>query len=1428
MNSNFSNLSSKKSEQLYRMNSQVNTNLEDMEGEETPIKQELNEEDMYAMMDGEWDNDYDCGGAADIASYMYDMPQMPSNGPVIPPPVSTIISNRKKSDAPIPLMPVELHRGEEQVQVRPDFSFFNAVDPDQLSSSSVYQFQQSLSYEKEQPRQEIPSFLTDVDPVRIVHIAKKVESYIKPLYIEYNASQKGRPKKVSKKGSGRKTDGAWDVRDRFDVGYEMTQSQINEHLANNYYKYTSNDDSRYLITYVPFNVAKAKYMLENSGHYKETMDDVFSDESLNCLRRMVTTSPNGLMKCRFHPSRAYRNNEELKSRDSQGRMFAVQAVGPQGIKKEIRAELFLNIMSEVDLENCHFRIIGRIAKNKFNMNPNVVIDYIENREERIAEIIAVNPTKTRADVKEALLSILNGSKGKMLEFTHTPFLVDLHNQCIDIRDNIVKSNPKLYAEFAKINESAFRSRWKAWKKNEDDPNKKKYGEPWKKNAAASTMSHYLLSEENKIIKEARVFFEEKGVIKNDACMPCFDGLYVRFDEDGEIAKMIPELEERINKDDVTGIKYKFKLKNVDSPAFDHDEALRSDRFKTSFDKVMKEGIKLEIKGKGFKKRMRRFKGFSKVFRKATGLELTSSTINICQQRLMDYGPILEIVDILMIRSIMGSGKTFNTYKWLEEQIAKNKDLRVMVVSFRRSIENKYGEDLAHLGFENYLHLDPKGGLSSEEHPRLIVQVNSLKRVSGKYDVLLLDEVSYTFDIVHGFCSDKSQVYETLKSYVKHTPKILCLDAYLTDANVEYMRDLRDEKKIAVVENKKTKDNGKTYVFDYEQFMAKISKKVDDNKRIAIVSNSLQFLENKIAPILDNAFTGTDKKYLIISSEAMKDKTKEEQDAIINKNNWGKYDVVAYTPTVTAGISFEETGVFDSIFGYFCNKSATADIGTQMLFRIRYPICTDYTLHFNSIMDHDVFDTSDEGLDIIIYRYIVLEEQCKHKFLADLVKQQKVRFEPFNRKYDDIAQYNLLKDWLRKKMTSYNNYPAVMLYYLDVQGYPLHSYEVTDAEIQYSNSAAKIHNKIIADAKVIRVEAELQDYLDAPDIEGFKFRELRKKERKTRADKISMKRYQISTLLGDKTFEEVFTDDEDKLAHVLRDLKYMYLDRSDKCLDLDREDDCLEVNNKTLIEAVWERVMNNRHHLEILQHDQGQRDFWLEIFLGLCAVEALGFKNHNDFATRLYTGKGENKRFLEDLGLEKMVESVTDHDEIVKALLYKYDMTEWRENVLKCGVASINSIIKYCGRKVVILGSEARLLPLFTAKTIAEAPELHQPSLIAMWKEQQRKAREPEKKKTSLEKKRARQLKKNATARANRKKSKKQLEKEKKDRADEKERKRIDREQKKKDKEAEKERKRIVREQKKKDKAAEKERKRIVREQKRIAREQKKKDKVAKK
>ncbi|RCH83553.1 hypothetical protein CU098_003881, partial [Rhizopus stolonifer] len=54
---------------------------------------------------------------------------------------------------------------------------------------------------------------------------------------------------------------------------------------------------------------------------------------------------------------------------------------------------------------------------------------------------------------------------------------------------------------------------------------------------------------------------------------------------------------------------------------------------------------------------------------------------------------------------------------------------------------------------------------------------------------------------------------------------------------------------------------------------------------------------------------------------------------INLENWSNYDIIGYTPTIVAGISYEEN-YFDKIFGYFINSSSCAEMTLQQLFRVR--------------------------------------------------------------------------------------------------------------------------------------------------------------------------------------------------------------------------------------------------------------------------------------------------------------------------------------------------------------------------------------------------------------------------------------------------------------------------------------------------------------
>ncbi|MCP4392746.1 MAG: hypothetical protein GY804_00480 [Alphaproteobacteria bacterium] len=1239
---------------------------------------------------------------------------------------------------------------DQQPEEPMDSACFNDIDPMQGQFEEPSCDQQLEEFEE--PDECIEQEECNMQP-REPFMPRHWVSYKKPDKKPFIANRIPRVPKENKNCHGYKDDGAWDVRDRFDRGYVMSDNQTLNHVVNVHYKYLSRVRNKYpVIAYETFNVEKVKHIIANHELYHTLYGDAFKPSTINKLKKLLVLAPNGYLKTYYQYSTAYRTSSVLKSRSGNGRLFALNFIGLQNLKREVRAEICLGIMCEVDLENCHFRIIARIS-GQFDIKLPVIMDYINNREDRLQELIALNPGKTRSDIKETLLAILNGGKQKMEELHHNQFIVDLYNECIDLRDAIVQKDPELYHEFERINNRVFKKRWDAWIINENTQGSKKYGEPWKKNAVASTLSHYLLSEESRIIEQIRAFYEEKGIIKNDGYMNCFDGIYLPYDTDGEIERLVPELEELMNKDDTSGVRYIVKMKNVDSPMFDNDTGLRSEALKATYWGLTKNGYNKDVKCGGFNRRMNVAKGFCKSYRKKIGLGLTTATLKLRQKYLPAYMPLMRTADILCVRSIMGSGKTYNTYKMLDEMIAENDKLRVLIVSFRRTIEKKYGDDLRSRGFENYEDIDGDHGYKSEEHPRLIVQINSLRKVTGEFDVLILDEVSYTVDTIFGHCEDKEKVYRNLKCYIRDTKKLLFLDAYLTDANVNYIKAVRPESPMIVMENRKTKDIGRSFSCDYGQFLSRITTKLEENKKIVVVSTSKNFVNNRLKALLDDKFTGTDKKYLLITSDAIPNTTKSEQDEIRNKKNWGKYDVVAYTPTVTAGISYEEEGVFDTIFGYFNNKSASADIAAQMLFRVRHPICRDYTLFFKESGDEGKYDTSDEGIKAFIHKYIILGD----KFLNDWDMSQLIHplleYDPTTRQYTDEAQYQLLIDWFRKRHNSYNNFGAMLLYYLDVQGYPWSSYDISGNEFVQTQINMEENTRIMKEAAVLKIKADHKEYLEAPDITYEEMHELLDKERKTTSDKISLVRYVVDKLLGDKILEQVFENKPKELQAVIRNKTNLYMDRNDIGL--------LGLKGKDLSDAVFERIGDNVTIDKSEQHKQDERDFWLRKYIALMAAKGMGFDNHSDYTTTLFAKKKEeNTRELKDMDIEGLLDTIKEHDDVMSLLFGNRSMEKWEEEIRNYKVTTINALLRPCGRKVVINGSEVRLIPLFTPLTEEEAPHLHQTVIKSEWMIRKKKRaaerideEEEEKKKIADERKEARRIRRNKKRVQDRKKKK---------------------------------------------------------------------------
>src|SRR5205085_6905486 len=90
--------------------------------------------------------------------------------------------------------------------------------------------------------------------------------------------------------------------------------------------------------------------------------------------------------------------------------------------------------------------------------------------------------------------------------------------------------------------------------------------------------------------------------------------------------------------------------------------------------------------------------------------------------------------ILALRAACAAGKTVGIRPYLEAHPA----LRVLIVANRVSLANKSYDSLQDLGYRIYLDEQLKKGMIFDE-PLLIVSYNSMWKVIGEYDLVILDE-----------------------------------------------------------------------------------------------------------------------------------------------------------------------------------------------------------------------------------------------------------------------------------------------------------------------------------------------------------------------------------------------------------------------------------------------------------------------------------------------------------------------------------------------------------------------------------------------------------------------------------------------------------------------------------------------------------------
>jgi len=295
----------------------------------------------------------------------------------------------------------------------------------------------------------------------------------------------------------------------------------------------------------------------------------------------------------------------------------------------------------------------------------------------------------------------------------------------------------------------------------------------------------------------------------------------------------------------------------------------------------------------------------------------------------------EPVPTLCVRAQMKMGKTKRLREYVDRHFAPGglSPPVVRFVTFRQT----FAAAMTGKFPDFVLYSDSVGDLDSIRHPRLIVQVESLHRlriVPGEdpVDLLIVDECeSVLGQFSSGLHRSFHASFAAFRWMVSTARHVVCLDANLGDRTARTLGRLRPSAPALLHWNQHPRAADQSYEFtlDFGAWLASLSAALDRGERVVVPSSSLAdvralegYLGRHHPALRVGVYTG--------DTPAA---TKAQHFADVDRY-WAQLDVLVYTPTCTAGVSFEVAGHFAALYGLFSDRSCDVETCRQMMERVR--------------------------------------------------------------------------------------------------------------------------------------------------------------------------------------------------------------------------------------------------------------------------------------------------------------------------------------------------------------------------------------------------------------------------------------------------------------------------------------------------------------
>jgi hypothetical protein len=442
---------------------------------------------------------------------------------------------------------------------------------------------------------------------------------------------------------------------------------------------------------------------------------------------------------------------------------------------------------------------------------------------------------------------------------------------------------------------------------------------------------------------------------------------------------------------------------------------------------------------------------------------------------------------LVVVSQMGTGKSQN----LRPCIARA--ARVLIVSFRKTFTREFQRQFKEFNFLSYL--EAKDNRELREAPKVIVQYESIHKIEFcKYDLVVLDELEQILNSIPNTVQDNNMTkipnWRTFMSLLNDPDnKVIVLDATFGARSDWLLQSKRGQYEMLVNHYKPHTESKMNVYENIRDFNTRIMTALEQGQKVAIPISSLskgKLLEEKIKmkfPHLNVLFINgdnSDKKYI---QEIIND-----VDA-----HFVKYDVLMYTSTISAGVSFVQKH-FDVLFAHFDAGIGDGTTPTQMLGRIRDISTKEYNIYVDGAQ-HDKHSDTRNGLIDEFYASISRAHEDGYDGdapkLANIVGMDTEgdRNRIIKDRYAYKGDYHEYTMAQKVHMTSSrNNFLGYILYYAGLSGMQItpipispefadkHSIESTDYKA--SKKAAKITIQTKTEEELAQLVADVLPDIDS--------------------------------------------------------------------------------------------------------------------------------------------------------------------------------------------------------------------------------------------------------------------------------------------------------------------------------------------------------------